>query len=155
VLVLRVGIAARARPLFMRPAWLGAHAKAKTRRRRIPQQCLSPVRGQEVGDTTDKEGPPISVRGSGAGRQPEGERGQHGAHGAYWAMGCAGPREGSNGEAQLGRVNERKEMGRARERRSWAERRRGGARLTGPEEDFPFLFCFQNQIQLRTKCKFK
>ena len=34
-------------------------------------------------------------------------------HGVCWAE-----REGSDGEAQLGRMNERKEMGHARERRS-------------------------------------
>ena len=42
---LRVGVVAHARPLFIRPARLGAHAKSKTGRRMIPWRCPSPARG--------------------------------------------------------------------------------------------------------------
>ena len=80
------------------------------------RRCPSPTRGREVGDTTDKEGPPVSVIGSGPGRQPERERGQRGARGVCWATGLglpagregewaaefAGPRGRGKGSGELG-----------------------------------------------------
>ena len=55
-------------------------------------------------------------------------------------------REGGDGEAQLGRANERKEMGRARDRRSWAERRRGGAGPIGQKRIFHIYFILKTKF---------